>query len=364
MSSRLRSCDRRSFLRQTGLGSLGLGLSAPHLLGSNVDPETRPSGLPPAAGREAFTGEPLFRFLQINDTHYQSSLAEISAPTYQAANARVQWLLESLAGGRFVPTIDFILVVGDMTHQHTRDRLQELALFRRLLEQTGIPFFPVVGNHDNVQGEGKPENEAPYRQVFGSDRIHYAFLHKGIGFVVADNSGTGMPDLPPEAVERREHHFADHLDSFRDRPVIVACHVPLICVRQPEVLAESFGFASYYTREPGLLSRVRHHADHVAAVLSGHLHLSGVVEDQGVAHVVASGTASFPHDVLLHTVYREGLESRFLQLPSHLLTPSTNIHGWHRFGRDFTDAAHPDYMSFLMGRESERCLRRPFFRPV
>lgn len=307
-----------------------------------------------------FNGKPLFRFLQLNDTHYQSASGRVVSPTYLAANARVQWLFEALEGGTFLPPVDFLLVVGDMTHQHTEDRRKELSLFQRLLEQTRLPFYTVVGNHDNLQGEGNPEKEAPYREIFGSDRLNYSFTHKGIGFVVADNSGTAMSDLDSGTIEFRERRFAENLEAYRDRPVIVACHVPLLCLREPEVLAQSFGFSSYYTVEPGLLSILRNHSDHVIAVLSGHLHISGTVQDQSVAHISVSGTASFPHDVALHSVYPEGIETKFIQLPSHLLEPSTNIHGWHRFGRDFTDAQHPDYISYLMGREPERCLRLPF----
>lgn len=318
--------------------------------------ETPSSATGPFASLEA--GDPLFRFLQINDTHYQSVKAKVTHPTYNQANGRVHWVIEAIKSGTVFPDVDFVLHLGDMTHQHSVDRRHELQHFKALLDTLPMPVYPVVGNHDTVQGEGHPEKEAPYREVFG-DRADYAFSHKGVGFVIVDVSGTGEPDLPPERVRQRDQLLKKHLEAYADRPVILATHVPLVPMRELPVLMESFGFASFVVREPGVLELVRTHRSHVAAVLSGHLHLSGVVHDQGVAHVDVAGTASYPHDVALHTVYRDRLETRFVRLPSDLLVPSTNIHGAHRFGRDFTDVNHPDYTSYLMGGPDERTFSVP-----
>lgn len=336
-----------------------LAAAATAAAGAALLPTAGSGAAAPEEGRTVTPqGEPLFRFLQLNDTHYQSPQAEVIHPTYNQANARVHWVLDAIRGGGFFPPLDFVLHLGDLTHQHTVDRRHELRAFKALLDTLPIPTHTVVGNHDNVQGEGYPEKEAPYREVFG-DRFDYAFEHRGLGFVVVDASGTGMPDLPPERLARRERRLREHLESFGPRPVIVACHVPLVPLRELDVLTRTFGFASYQVREPGLAEIVRAHRHHVVAVLSGHLHLSGAVWDQGVAHIEVCGTASYPHDVAVHTVYANCLETRFVRLPSDLLVPSTNIHGAHRFGRDFTDAGHPDYTSYLMGNASERLLRIP-----
>jgi hypothetical protein len=57
------------------------------------------------------------------------------------------------------------------------------------------------------------------------------------------------------------------------------------------------------------------------------------------------------------------LRTQLLRLPSDLLVPSTNIHGAHRYGRDFTDATHPDYTGYLMGSAAEREVLVPLRRP-
>ena len=340
---------RREFLATAAVATVGAALLPGQEAVASVQPDSRPV-VP--------EGEPLFRFLQLNDTHYQSPQAEVIHPTYNQANARVHWVLDAIRGGGFFPPLEFVLHVGDLTHQHSADRRRELRAFKALLDTLPIPTYPVIGNHDNVQGEGYPEKEAPYREVFG-DRFDYTFEHRGLGFVVVDVSGTGMADLPPERVARRARLLREHLESFGRRPVIVACHVPLVPLRELPVLTKTFGFDSYQVREPGLMEIVSDRRYQVAAVLSGHLHLSGAVWVDGVAQIDVCGTASYPHDVAVHTVYANCLETRFVRLPSDLLVPSTNIHGAHRFGRDFTDAGHPDYTSYLMGTAEERLIRVP-----
>lgn len=349
-SNNLFVTTRRQFLATASLGSVAAAVG-------QVADNTPAS---PVA-REQPLGEPLFRFLQINDTHYQSPQAEVISPTYRHANGRVHWVLDAIRSGKVFPALDFILHVGDMTHQTTVDRREELRIFKALLDSLPIPVYTVVGNHDNVQGEGVPELEAPYREVFG-DKFNYSFVHQGIGFVAVDTSGTAMPKLPAAAVALRERKLRENLAALGERPIIVASHVPLLPVREMPVLEKSFGFPSSVVREPGVLEIVREHRGRIVAVLSGHLHISGTVWDAGVAHINVCGTASYPHDIALHTVHTQALETRLVRLPSDLLEPTTCIHGARRWGRDFTDAGHPDYTSYLMGTASERLVRVPLRR--
>ena len=137
-------------------------------------------------------------------------------------------------------------------------------------------------------------------------------------------------------------------------PKLLFCHIPLVAIREEAVLAKSFGFASYRVKEPEILELVEGRASHVRAVLSGHLHLTGMVREKGIAHASICGTASYPHDVALYTVFPGRIEVEVVRLPSNLLAPSTNIHGIGRHGIDYTDTAHADYSSYLMGNRAER----------
>lgn len=96
------------------------------------------------------------------------------------------------------------------------------------------------------------------------------------------------------------------------------------------------------------------HADSIVAVLSGHLHLTGVVVRKGVHHVSVSGTASYPCDFASFDVFPDRIRMRLHSLPAKLQTPDTNIHGRRRHKVDFTDATHPTPESYVRGNPSER----------
>jgi hypothetical protein len=106
--------------------------------------------------------------------------------------------------------------------------------------------------------------------------------------------------------------------------------------------------------EPEILKLVEKHSDKILAILSGHLHLSGVALHRSVYQIVSSGLASFPHDMTLYSVFKDRMEVEFIQIPSDLWETKSNLHGCGRLGHDFTDELHPDHLSYVMGNLTER----------
>ena len=81
--------------------------------------------------------------------------------------------------------------------------------------------------------------------------------------------------------------------------------------RDEATLARSFGFSSYRDPDPETLKLVDRHAETVIAVLSGHLHLTGMRMRGTVCHFALSGTASAPSDgaaVVDHEIVDEELD--------------------------------------------------------
>ena len=157
------------------------------------------------------------------------------------------------------------------------------------------------------------------------------------------------------------------LAASKELPTILCCHIPLVPLRDEEVLKQSFGFGSYTAHDAELLKLVDTHADSVVAVLSGHLHLTGVVRRNGVCHIVISGTGSYPCDFASYEVFADRIRMRVHSLPPNLVTPETDIHGKPRYATDFTDAAHVTHEAYVRGNPSERTLemvlRRAAGRP-
>ena len=226
-------------------------------------------------------------------------------------------------------------------------------LQKRLLVDLKAPFYPVIGNHENQQQEGSPEYEAAFHEAFGEDRGNYTLNHKGLLFVMLNDSGAPMSNSK-DTGQRRNAWLARCARGIPGRSQILCCHIPLIPIREEAVLTKSFGFISYTAKDPQLLSLVDEHAESIVAVLSGHLHLTGVVIREGVHHVSVSGTASYPCDFASFDVFPDRIRMQLHSLPAKLQTPDTNIHGRRRHNVDFTDATHPTPESYVRGNPSER----------
>ncbi|HSQ76017.1 MAG TPA: metallophosphoesterase [Bacteroidota bacterium] len=311
---------------------------------------------PSAAAEPALPAEaedqPVFRFLQINDVHVQQEEGW-THPTYRDANRRAIWLIENLNNPEFFPSLDFVLLNGDMIHQGLLESNHAaFTALRALLPRIPVPYYPAVGNHEVSQREGDPEWEEPYTITYGERRQFYSFVHRGVAFVVFNNAGTGE-GLEPAIYRRRADRLEAMLEEHAGTPTIVVCHIPVYPVRQPDVLARSFGFHSWKTRESEIAEIIEAHPS-VIAVTSGHLHLTGMSLHGRVPQIVFAGTASYPHDVGLFTVSASTVTVEAIRLPSHLLVPETNIHGMQRHGIDFTDEDHPSYTRYLMGTADER----------
>ena len=293
--------------------------------------------------------EPLFRFLQVNDLHIQ-----YEGKSYKDSNVRASWLFNALKEEQYFPKPDFILGIGDIIHGESIERINNdfKYLREKFLDGLSIPFYPVMGNHECKQQEGNPEYEAPFIETYGSDRLNYSFEYKGIGFIAFNNSGTYV--VTDEQEYARKETLKKLLQKNPSLPKIVCCHIPIIPVREERVLAESFGFASYKTKDTSTLEVLQAPENNVKAVLSGHLHITGSVVKEGIHHISISGLASYPHDIALYSVFSDRIDVEVIRVPSNLLVPETNIHGAGRHKKDFTDNIHPSYTQYIMGNENER----------
>ena len=205
--------------------------------------------------------------------------------------------------------------MGDLIHGEGLDRLEpDFTALQRLLQPLRCPFYPVVGNHEVVQQERSATHLQPYRAAFGENRSEYTFTHGGILFVALNNSGAPSA----EAARQRNEWLRDALSAGRGQPKIILCHIPLIPLRDEPTLATSFGFSSYCDRDPGTLNLVEEHRDTVIAVLSGHLHLTGVKHQREICHISIAGTASYPSDIALYEVFPDRIEVTVKQLPEDL----------------------------------------------
>ena len=298
---------------------------------------------------------PLCRFVQTNDLHVQADGAP--QQTYQRANEKARWLVDALRRHAFGPPIGFVVGVGDLIHGGSLERLApDLEMLRKVLKPLPHPFYPVIGNHEVVQQERSPEYLQPFIGSFGRKRLDYTFVSKGILFVALNNSGVPSP----KAAILRNAWLRRVFSENAPRPKIICCYIPLIPLRERDTLAKSFGFASYCDQDPGTLKLVEQHADTVIAVLSGHLHLTGMRILKEICHFSLSGTASYPSDgAAIFEVFPDRLEVSVKQLPEELAHATTSLHGRPRHEQDYVDAEHTSAEAYQCGTPAERGFALP-----
>jgi hypothetical protein len=300
--------------------------------------------------------EPLLRFIQVNDLHIQAPPQPDGLPKpdgYALANEKARWLVEAINRGRLAAWPDFVVGVGDLVHGERLDRLgPDLTEAKKILGGLNVPFHPVVGNHENIQRERSPRHMQAYIDAFGANRVEYAFVESGVLFVALDNSGASGSK---EAATARNAWLEDVLAEHARLPKIVLCHIPLLPVRDADVLSKSFGFPSDYDHDGGTLALVERHADTVIAVLSGHLHLTGMKMQAGITHFSLSGSASYPSDgAAVFEVFPARVRVAVKRLPGDLARSEPSIHGKPRHARDYTDSVHRTAEDYQAGTAGER----------
>jgi 3',5'-cyclic AMP phosphodiesterase CpdA len=290
---------------------------------------------------------PLFTFVQLNDTHILAA-----GKGYWLANEKARDVIEIINREARFPLPDFVILPGDIIHGGSKDKLlPDCEFAKKLLAPLRCCWYPIIGNHEVVQQEGDPAFQEAYEKIFGAGHVNYHFLHKGILFICLNNSGgRGGGDA---VADKRNAWLKDVLERNPKIPKIIACHIPLIPLREEEVLKKSFGFSSYKALGDGTWNIVKAHSNTVIAVLCGHLHLSGAVEKDGIWNISVSGTASYPCDFARYVVYGDRIEVEIQQISKDMVT-SNSIHGPPRWPQVFTDGLHQTADEYVCGRSAER----------
>lgn len=307
-----------------------------------------------------------FRLVLWNDVHVRDTAISGRAAGYPRTNEKALWLFEWIRRARGNDAPDFVLSAGDIIDGEISDMGRDFAWLREhVLEPLPVPFLPCVGNHENGQGEGVSEAYTAYDACFGSGWRNYIFTAGGIGFLVVDTSGAHRS--PDEITAARNAFVERAFERLNGMPVIVVTHVPLVSMREEEVLKKSFGFSSWRVLDPRMLQITELHRDRVVAVLSGHLHLTAARKVNGILHVTSTGTASYPSTFSVLDCYDDRLEFRIHELPDALQDRGADIHGKPRYDNDYIDAQHPAHEAYVGGNPEERAVTLPlegFRRPA
>ncbi len=260
----------------------------------------------------------LWSFVQLTDVHIGENQGDYGTPGYldtltgaeggysvEALRQALHWLQQNWQAEKLA----FIVVTGDLTDSGERS---EYLRFRALMDSAGLPYLPLIGNHD-VWPYVSASNEASYawgdslaamlfadaRQRFSQrvsawegasltysvpnpetgfrSRFHnFTFVYGGLRFVGVDGvsrqpAPLGQAGVGPQA---DLHDFPGGTIRFLDTllsaaqpfPLVFLCHYPLL--NSPVSGANSFSPQEY----DRIMSLLYPHRSQVRVWIAGHLH--------------------------------------------------------------------------------------------
>ena len=111
----------------------------------------------------------LFSFALLTDTHISTSNPH-----------PMEDLQRSIADINLDPSIEFVVVTGDLTENGDRASIEAI---KSALDQLRVPYYAASGNHETTWSES---GVMDFTRVFGDSR--FAFSHRGMYFI-GFNSG-------------------------------------------------------------------------------------------------------------------------------------------------------------------------------
>lgn len=158
-----------------------------------------------------------FYFVQLTDIHWGYNNAAVN-PDFKGTFPKAIQAVNSLERKP-----DFVVFTGDLTQTTDnpvirRARLKE---FRDIASKLNVPVRYFAGEHDASLDRGEA-----YQELFG-ETLRYTFDHKGIHFIVLDNTSDPAPILGDKQLEWLK---ADLAKLKHDQPIVVLTHRPLFAM--------------------------------------------------------------------------------------------------------------------------------------
>jgi len=232
------------------------------------------------------------RFAHLTDMHVQPERR--GGEGYAAA-------LRSLE--KLDPKPAFIVTGGDHVmdaFEQTPARCkQQWDLYQQVLrDNTGLPVYPVMGNHD-ICGWGAPEkfpiDGDGYGKRMAMDRlglksVWYGFDAGGWRFILLDSVARRSKSYLGDLTEEQTAWLKSELErAGRDRPICIISHLPVlsVCVYfDGERLRDTFWHVpdAWMHRDAVQITQLIE-PYHVPLLLSGHIHLVDRCEYRGKTYI-------------------------------------------------------------------------------
>lgn len=122
----------------------------------------------------------------------------------------------------------FVVNLGDLTTRGSSEKhWQQFDDFHRELREKGIPYFPILGNHELYGNDKKALGNYFDRFPHLVQKRWYRFTWKNVGLIMVDSNFT---TLTKRQVEQQSQWYLSELHRFEEDEgidtTIVCCHAP------------------------------------------------------------------------------------------------------------------------------------------
>ena len=269
----------------------------------------------------------LWRFVQVTDPHLGSELDGVWNNGFLCS--MMPDVMKCLKNDLAKLNPDFILATGDICSHQTRD-----AMFaaRDLMDSLEFPYFPIGGNHDFVVEDSRKWFLEAFHAHLPVQKTYYSFDHENLHFSMLDawwkwsDDSLNLVSEPKIAISQKEHlngarwelpkdqleWLDDDLKKNSDRPCIVSCHHPALGV--PERLLRPELKNGGCLQNGDELIELLHKHPQVKAVISGHLHMHVIQQDDQLTHITTGSLPEFPTEYRDMRVFKDRIEVETLGL--------------------------------------------------
>lgn len=280
-----------------------------------------------------FSQDPLFSFIHLTDLH----LASDSTSTYPNANCRFKNLVNHLNTDSVKNKIDFAVISGDIVQVSPYSEtllVYDLNYANSVLSELEIPYYPLIGNHENNWAEGNTVRENIFNNFSGYP-ASYTFTFQNYLFIMLNNTSGYYNNVP--VIYARNKWLKNILLTNTDKRIVLATHI------SPLKMRTNFPDWAFISPNDELQTIIAENPN-IELVLSGHTHLNSRLTKYGKDYLCTSALASYPFEYRIFKVYNDSISIETLATPE----PGINI--W----KDSTDNDHITDTIYAKGNESER----------
>jgi predicted phosphodiesterase len=162
---------------------------------------------------------------------------------------------------------EFLIHTGDLVNEGTESRWQA---FRETMLGFALPFYPVPGNHDGLDGELDG-----YLQHSGAPAPHYSFDWGAVHFTLTDSHHGGIT--------------SGELGWLRDDLGATAQQIKIVVLHHPPFDPDGTDHIMAFGNEAFMALMVEQEVDYV---LAGHIHAYAREERDGVVYVITGGAGA------------------------------------------------------------------------